>query len=158
MNSAKSITNINDTAFTERGNGGSFAYAYSRLGPEIGLQKLGCGQFVVPPGKSAFPYHAHSELEELCLILSGRGTLRQRGEQREIKEGDLICSSVGVAHQITNTSDEDLSYLVISSQATSDIVHYPDSDKYLAYSSAFDPPLVHISKSDSRVDYYDGEE
>ena len=76
----------------------------------------------------------------------------------EIAEGDLIASVVGVAHQITNTSDEDLRYLVISSQATSDIVHYPDSNKFLAYSSAFAPPLVHISHADSHVDYYEGEE
>lgn len=38
---------------------------FRKLGPSIGLTKLGCCAYVVPPGKAMCPYHAHGELDEM---------------------------------------------------------------------------------------------
>lgn len=157
MNDKHAVTNLAYAELTSNGDGGKFAYQHARLGPKIGLDKLGCGLFIVPPGKSAFPYHAHSTIEELCLVLEGEGTLRQNGVEKPIQPGDIIRSGVGDAHQITNTSESELRYLVISNNENVDVVSYPDSDKILAVSGAFADPLWHMSKQESGTDYYDGE-
>ncbi|HEX7226502.1 MAG TPA: cupin, partial [Candidatus Binatia bacterium] len=40
--------------------GSAFGGSRQRVGAAIGAQKLGYSFFSVPPGKAAFPYHAHT--------------------------------------------------------------------------------------------------
>ncbi|WP_076721240.1 cupin domain-containing protein [Motiliproteus sp. MSK22-1] len=157
MSNAKYVTNLDAATFQSKGDGAKFEYGYSRIGTAIGLKKLGCGLFVVPPGKCAFPYHAHSSIEEMCILLEGEGTLRQNNIEQSIRAGDVIASKITEAHQIINTSDQDLRYLVISNNEPVDVVHYPDSDKILAASMVFDEPILHITRRSAGTDYYDGE-
>ena len=100
MTATKPVANLSEVPGKLRGNGGKFAFQQGRIGPLIGLKKLGCAMFTVPPGKSAFPYHAHSAMEEMCIVLSGTGTLRQDGQMYEIKEGDVIASATRILRQI----------------------------------------------------------
>ncbi|WP_341503252.1 cupin domain-containing protein [Gallaecimonas sp. GXIMD4217] len=151
------LTHIDQPVTDSAGNGDGFQYRYRRLGPELGLAKLGCSLYVVPPGKKAFPYHGHRAIEELFLILAGSGTLRYQGQERPVRAGDLIAAPLGKAHQLLNTSSEDLSYLAISNMAPLDLVLYPDSNKLLAYSELDDDAIRHISRLDDTRDYYDGE-
>ena len=151
------VVNLAQLRYKQRGDGGKFQFQHARLGDQLGLEKLGLGVFVVPPGHSAFPYHAHSSLDELCIILEGEGCLRQNGVEQPIRSGDVIGAACGVAHQIINRSQQDLRYLVISNQAEVDVVHYPDSDKILAVSGAFEKPLWHITRRADNTDYYAGE-
>ncbi|MEQ5817165.1 cupin domain-containing protein [Marinobacter sp. NFXS11] len=157
MTNEKVVTNLDAANFSSKGDGGKFQFKHARIGAMLGLKKLGCGLFVVPPGKCAFPYHAHSTMEEMCIILEGEGTLRQNDTEQPIRGGDVIGSGLGDAHQIINTSDSDLRYVVISNNENVDVVSYPDSDKILAVSGAFGKPLWHITKRESGTDYYDGE-
>lgn len=157
MSDAKFVMNLGAVALRTEGDRGRFQFEYSRIGPDIGMAKLGCGLFVVPPGKSAVPYHAHSTIEELYIVLEGEGTFRHNGTERPIRTGDVIASPVGQAHQIANTSDNALRYLAISNNESVDVVHYPDSDKILAASDSFGAPLRHITRRGAGVDYYDGE-
>lgn len=157
MSDTQPLVNLADPAPKTGGNGGKFEFRQSRIGPLIGLQKLGCSQYVVPPGKIAFPYHAHSLIEEMCVILEGSGTLRQEGQEHPIRAGDVIASPVGKAHQILNTSNSDLRYLVISNNEPVDVVLYPDSDKIGAISTAFGKTLWHFTRRDAATEYYDGE-
>lgn len=46
------------------------------LGPLIGAKKLGCRLKVVPPGKTARPFHAHLANEVMIVVLEGGDTLR----------------------------------------------------------------------------------
>ncbi|MBK6591791.1 MAG: cupin domain-containing protein [Burkholderiales bacterium] len=112
----------------------------------------------MPPGKAAFPYHAHSSMEEMCIVLAGSGTLRQDDVTYAIKEGDVIASGIGKAHQIVNTGVVDLRYLVISNNEKVDVVVYPDSKKTLAVSETLGPVLFHMTKQDLTADYYEGED
>lgn len=157
MSDIRPIVNLAELPVKAGGNGGKFDFKQSRVGPAIGLNKLGCSLYVVPPGKIAFPYHAHSLMEEMCVVLEGSGTLRQEGQEHAIRAGDVIASTVGKAHQIINSSDSDLRYLVISSNEPVDVVLYPDSDKIGAISSAFGKTLWHFTRRDAATEYYDGE-
>ncbi|TQV87016.1 cupin domain-containing protein [Aliikangiella coralliicola] len=157
MSETKSITSLESLELQTRGDGGKFEFGYARLGAEIGLKKLGCGLFVLPPGKCTFPYHAHSTIEEMHIILEGEGTIRHNDKEYSVKAGDVVASNVGDAHQLTNTSDKDLRYLVVSNNENIDVVHYPDSDKILAMSDILGNPLVHITHRNAGTDYYDGE-
>ncbi len=157
MSEVRPIMNLAEAPTKSDGNGGKFEYRQCRMGPTIGLNKLGCSLYIVAPGKTAFPYHAHSVMEEMCVILEGAGTLRQDGQEHAIRAGDVIASAIGKAHQIINTSSADLRYLVISNNEPVDIVLYPDSDKIGAISGAFGKTLWHFTRRDAAVGYYDGE-
>ncbi len=157
MQNANPIMNLGEAPTKSGGNGGKFEFKQYRVGPAIGLQKLGCSLYIVPPGKRAFPYHAHSLMEEMCVVLEGSGTLRQDGQEHSIRAGDVIASSVGKAHQIVNTSSSDLRYIVISNNEAVDVVLYPDSDKIGAISTAFGKTLWHFTRRSAATEYYDGE-
>ena len=158
MSAINPVVALSDLQAKVRGNGKKFVFEHARIGPLIGLEKLGCGLITVPPGKIAFPYHAHSSMEEMCVVLAGSGALRQDEISYAIKEGDVIASGIGKAHQIVNTGSVDLRYLVISNNEKVDVVVYPDSKKTLAVSETLGPILFHMTKQDSTADYYDGEE
>lgn len=158
MGDTKLVTNISEPLTESGGNGKKFQFRYRRLGPLLGLKKIACSVYSVPPGKGAFPYHAHSVIEEMVVILEGSGMLRHEGEERPVKAGDVIASPLGEAHQITNTSEDELRYLAISSNDSTDVVKYPDSGKILAYSLDFPEPLFHMTKAEDATAYYDGED
>jgi uncharacterized cupin superfamily protein len=87
----------------------------------------------VPPGKKAFPHHVHHVNDELFVILSGEGTLRFGAERYSVRSGDVIvCPAGGVerAHQLINTSSDELRYLSISSVELPEVAEYPDSNKF----------------------------
>src|SRR5207248_3828177 len=61
----------------------------------------------IPKGKSYCPYHAHSAESELYLIVSGRGSIRDKNGATEVGPGDAFFFQPGEAHQLSNASDED---------------------------------------------------
>ena len=95
------------------------------------MTQLACALHVVPPGKRAYPFHAHHENEEMFFILSGRGEYRCGEDTFPIKPGDVIAAPAGkTAHQIVNSGAEELRYLGISTIGSIDLVEYPDSNKF----------------------------
>ena len=105
----------------------------------------------VPPGKTNWPYHAHSSQWEMYIILSGRGQLRTAEGKTEVVPGDNFIHPPGEAHQMENTGTEDLVYYVITDNPTSDVGTYPDSNKW------FIKPQRKIFEI-TEVDYFKGEE
>ena len=102
------IVNLADVPLRDFGNGRAFAAKLGRVGPLIGARKLGCMLHIVPPGKTAFPRHAHHTNEEMFFILSGEGTYRLGAESLPIRTNDLIAAPAGdgeTAHQIVNTRE-----------------------------------------------------
>jgi len=157
------VINIADVTLADRGNGKSFAVKWGRVGPELGLNAIGCAIHVVPPGKKAFPFHRHHVMDELFFVLSGEGQYRWGAEILPVKAGDLIAAPAGTkAHQLINTGKEDLRYLGISSISGTEVVEYPDSDKIgvtagvknADFKTATFLGMGRLQK----VDYYDGEE
>src|SRR5512140_923333 len=64
----------------------------------------------IPKGKSYCPYHAHSAESELYLVVSGRGSVRDKDESTIVAAGDAFFFQPGEAHQITNAGDEEFVY------------------------------------------------
>lgn len=127
------ILNIDDLEFQEWSHGERFDARLGAIGQRVGAQKLGYNLTVLAPGKAAFPFHCHRVNEEMFFVLDGNGEIRIGENRHQIKTGDVIACPPGgpeSAHQIVNTSDEDLRYLAVSTQETPEIAEYPDSKKF----------------------------
>ena len=148
---------------------GSFGFRRRRLGAAAAARAIGCSYFEVAPGKTAFPFHFHSALEEVLFVLEGTGTLRLAKESIAVRAGDYVALPPGPegAHQLTNTGGAPLRYLALAGSATPttiDVVGYPDSNK-VAFAAGVDPTkglrsawLMKILKQDQPdLGYYDDE-
>ena len=109
----------------------------------------------VPPGKSNFPYHAHSAQWELYLVSSGKGIVRHKDGTTEVVAGDAFIFGPDEPHQLNNPGPEDLVFYVIADNPIGESAYYPDSKKWKANkSSATDRVVI----KGHETDYFDGEE
>ncbi len=164
---SKPIINIADAKFMDmKGADGAFEAKVGPISHAIGSTGLGCMVTIVPPGKKAFPFHVHHVTHELFVILEGTGEYRFGKETHAIRAGDILAAPAGsgaeFAHQIVNTGTAELKYLGISDKPVSDVVEYPDSDKF-AVNSRFDwnnpkaGGIRYVGRDRRGVDYFDGE-
>src|SRR5262249_1620996 len=49
----------------------------------------------IPPGKSYCPYHSHGAESELYLVISGRGTIRDKDGTSDVTAGDAFFFGPG---------------------------------------------------------------
>ena len=160
----KPIVNLDELEYAEFGKGDRFGATRASVSTRIGATKLGYGVVRLKPGKRAWPYHSHHVNEEMFYILEGSGTLRHADEEYPVRAGDFICSPADPQqpHQIVNTSDQDLSYIALSTEEPTDVFLYPDSDKYGVWhgdKQDREAPsnFVVFARKHSAVDYWDGE-
>lgn len=113
--------------------------------------------YEIPPKKSNYPYHYHTNTTEVFYIISGYGTLKTPKGDKPVGAGDLVvCPPYEKgAHKLTNASEtETLTYLDVDTASDTDIAFYPDSGKVgvLAHGhyAAF------FKKTDEAA-YYEGE-
>jgi len=104
----------------------------------------------LPAGKTNWPLHAHAAQWEAYLIIAGRGRVRTEEGVEAIGAGDFLVHPPGEAHQMINDGPEDLVYYVIADNPQADVIHYPESQKWLA------KPARKVFREE--VDYFDGEE
>lgn len=153
----KRVINLDQLPLEPFTQGSLFASRSVRIGPLLGARDLGYSFDIVPPGKSSCPFHSHRAEEEMFFIVRGRGTLRYGAETREVRAGDVICCPTGgpdTAHQLLNTSGEDLAYLSVSTRKEVEVCEYPDSQKIAAFAAG---QLRHITRGTDIRDYWDGE-
>ncbi len=159
------IMNLADAPLEDWRHGERYAARLFQIGRALGARKLGCRLVELPPGKVAWPMHAHLVNEELFVILEGRGTLRLGDDRHALRSGDVIAipPGPGSAHQIVNDSETDLRYLCLSTMEEPDIVEMPDSGKIGILAGS--PPggdkarrtlTLYLPKA-SAVDYWQGE-
>jgi len=109
----------------------------------------------MPPGKSNFPFHAHSAQWEMYLIVSGNGSVRDKDGNTDVVAGDAFIFGPNEPHQITNSGDVELVYYVIADNPIGESGYYPDSGKWkVNKSSAADRVVI----KNGETDYFDGEE
>src|SRR6266513_5875323 len=113
----------------------------------------------IPKGKSFCPYHSHSAESELYLVVSGRGSVRDKDGSTIVSVGDAFFFQPGEAHQLTNADDDDFVYYVIadnprSGGRTGDSCYYPDSGKWAVAREGSEELIV----KGTEADYFDGEE
>ena len=106
----------------------------------------------IPPGKTAYPYHAHSAQWEFYHVISGKGVVRHKEGTTAIEPGDAFIFKPGEPHQLINNDAKDLILYVVADNPLGESCHYPDSGKWSV-------PLPERRLVRSEVlDYYDGEE
>jgi uncharacterized cupin superfamily protein len=108
----------------------------------------------IPKGKSYCPYHSHGAESELYLVISGRGSVRDRNGFTEVGPGDAFFFGPGEAHQLTNAGEEDFAYYVIADNPRGDSCYYPDSGKWAVQCEGAEEAIV----QGKVADYYQGEE
>jgi uncharacterized cupin superfamily protein len=108
----------------------------------------------IPKGKTLCPYHSHSAESELYLVVSGKGTIRDKGGTTTVTAGDAFFFGPGDAHQLTNAGEEDFVYYVIADNPRGDSCYYPDSGKFAVMTEGTDEVIV----KGTETDYFDGEE
>jgi quercetin dioxygenase-like cupin family protein len=123
---------------------------------------LGLSMWELLPKQTQVPYHFHHGADELILVLRGRPTLRTPAGERELEAGDVVHFPKGPAgaHQVINRTDEPIRYVLASSNASPEVVEYPDSRK-IAVASRLESQLGERLWSVLRfedVDYFEGEE
>lgn len=132
----------------------------------LGAQKLGYGLTVLPPGKSAFPFHNHVVNEEMFLVLEGEGELHFGDGVFPIRSGDVIACPPGGqerAHQIVNTSNRELRFLGVSTRLSPDIAEYPNTGKFGVLGEMPAGPdgrprvLRFLGREQDSLRYWDGE-
>jgi uncharacterized cupin superfamily protein len=124
----------------------------ARFGPSIGGEQLGGSVYELDPGDSVCPYHYEDPEEEWLLVLVGRPTLRDPVGEHELVEGDLVCFPKGPdgAHKVTNSTEETVRILMLSTRAEPAISVYPDSNKLGVF------PMRKLFRIKDAVDYWDG--
>lgn len=162
----KHIVNIADLDFRPFGSGEKYGASVGAIGVRVGAQKLGYNITILPPGKRAYPAHAHRANEEMFFVIEGEGEVRIGSERFPIRRGDFISCPAGgaeVAHQIVNTSSTELKYLAVSTKITPELVEYPDSKKFgilaeVGKSADGKPEYFRfVGRPENGVDYFDGE-
>ena len=159
------IMNLDKLSYLTRAHGDTFECQIAPVGAELESRKLGFNITIVPPGKRAFPYHAHRGNEEMFFILEGEGSVRIDGAVHRIRKGDFISLPPGrdTAHQIINDSKAPLRYLAVSTMEIPEVVEYPDSSK-LGVTAGTSPgrpaapdSIRHFTRLEDAVDYWTGE-
>ena len=142
---------------SDAGRPDGFGFSFARLGPQLGAKLVGATIYELPPGQTTFPYHYEYGCEEWLLVVTGRPTLRDPEGEHELEPGDVVCFPEGPegAHGVTNSSDEPVRVVILSTKAFPAVAVYPDSDKIgLWTGNEADDVMV---RRESGVDYWDRE-
>ena len=99
--------------------------------------------YASPGGKFTGSY------KELSLALGAA-----KNKSYAVTTGDVIIHPPGDAHQIINTGEGDLTYILIAESPPVDICRYPDSNKVGIFDDGDRRDLFRATE----VDYFDGEE
>jgi len=158
-----SIVHEDDVEWVTSERGTVFANRRRRLAAAAGGEGLGCSMVEVPPGKTAWPFHAHLANEEAIYVLEGHATLRLGDRRHPLSPGDYVAlrARAEEAHQIINTSDAPVRYLIFSTMHPTDVVVYPDSNKRGVFvggaPGAADRDVTAFFPADADVGYWDAE-
>src|SRR5438067_7231699 len=108
----------------------------------------------IPKGKFLCPYHSHSAESELYVVVSGRGSVRDKDGSTSVTSGDAFFFGPGEAHQLSNAGEEDFVYYVIADNPLGDGCFYPDSGKFAVWKENNEEVIV----KGTEADYFEGEE
>lgn len=148
-----------DTFASPKGN---FGAVFREL---FTVEETGCPfdleHVTIAPGKRNFPFHSHGAMWEMYYVLSGTATMRTDEETVKVEAGDGYLCPPGMAHQIINETDEDVTYLVIANEPPFDACYYPDSGKLMPRAKAVWKPMPEAKRfwrADEEATYFTGEE
>jgi len=151
--------NLFDGELRETRERPGFSWRRTKVGDEIGGEKIGASLYELEPGERSFPYHYEYGNEEWLIVVGGRPTLRAPDGEHELRPGDVVCFPEGPegAHQVRNDTDEPVRVLIASTKRQPDAAVYPDSGKMGVWSGNEDADPGRMFRIESEVDYWDGE-
>lgn len=108
------------------------AFLYSDSG---GLTQFGALVEILPPGSFSSVTHWHAQEDEMIYVIEGTATVKEGDEVYTLTPGEGATFKAGnpLGHQVENTSDQPLKYLVIGTRSRADTVTYPDHDRVLRF-------------------------
>ena len=88
-----------------------------------------------PPGSRTSLKHSHQNEDEFIHVIAGSVTLEKGGTTTLMGIGNAACFRAGdpVGHCLENTSDADVTYLVVGTRCADDVVTYPEHDRRLIF-------------------------
>lgn len=138
------IVHVDDVPVRERRSGTVSSHARS-LGTAAGSLRTGLSLYDIDAGKLMNPPHAHSEEEEIYVVLHGSGTLdvwphtRAAGEpgswpggheRHPLRAGSTVAARAGTGRALSLEAGPDgLRVLAFSQRRPNDICFYPRSGK-----------------------------
>jgi mannose-6-phosphate isomerase-like protein (cupin superfamily) len=105
------LDQVKMSPFEDRGNPVGQIGLYLQ-GQTAGCSSLVTGRFILEPGKSPHPPHVHDD-EEILIIASGQGDIICNGRTTKVGPGSLMYSTPNVAHGITNTGEQPLTFFFV---------------------------------------------
>lgn len=100
------------------------------LSDRVGMQRVQLSLGRIQPGRESFIPHSHTTQEEFIFILSGRADVEINGERTKVGPGDYVGFPIdGAVHQLYNTGDEELVYLMGGERTATDMSHFPSLNK-----------------------------
>lgn len=133
-----SVLRSADLHWRSHDDGHTHAAEHAALAAALGLNKLGARRVRVPPGKAAWPLHAHLANDELLFILAGNGRYHIGDKHFDVGPGDCLGAPAGAgnAHQLTNTGDTTLEYLIVSTMCEPDVLLYPERGCFAVFAGS----------------------
>jgi|SRR5215216_277646 len=128
-----------------------------RFGRRIGARRIGGSVYEIPAGQSICPYHYELGDEEWLIVLAGRPTVRDPDGDHQLAPGDTVCFPEGPAgaHKVTNTTDETVRVLMLSTMRAPAVAIYPDSEKIGVWAAPGAPEGLY--RRETKVEYFDRE-
>ncbi|MGJ8529963.1 cupin domain-containing protein [Maritalea sp.] len=163
---SKAFVRLADLKTEKFSHGKSYESDDAGIADALGLTKIGAAYTVVPPGKTACPFHVHHGEDEMFIVLSGAGEYRFGETKHHVKAGDVLGAPIGgpeYAHQLWNTGQEPLVYIAISSKADIDVCEYPDTGKFAVMSGRGKPRrhgsswFTYNGRHQNSLSYFDGD-
>ncbi|MCG8453441.1 MAG: cupin domain-containing protein [Spirochaetales bacterium] len=101
------------------------------LAKEAGMEDFSCTIKSLPQGSYSYPFHYHHNSNEMFVILSGKGELRDGDGIQNVNKGDIVFCEKGStgAHQLHNPHKENLVYIDLRTLNKFDLCEYPDTGK-----------------------------
>jgi uncharacterized cupin superfamily protein len=154
------MPNIDDLEPLELRDQPGFRARRSRLGWSLGAERLGLSVWEIEPGEAAYPYHYHLTEEEVVIVLAGTPSVRTGSGWTQLAEGDAVRFGTGEqgGHQVANWGTTTARFLAISTNGTSDVVIYPESDKVGVFERLVGRRgLSQLFRREDAVEYHHGE-
>jgi uncharacterized cupin superfamily protein len=125
------VPNLGDLEFDDVRSGNGIHIRRARLGPTVGVTRVGASVWELPPGQAAYPFHYHLTEDEILILLEGTLSLRTPDGWSELAEGDVAGFPVGEAgaHQVVNRGESTARFLAISNSGATEAVVQPDANK-----------------------------
>ena len=120
---------------------------YCAFEGEARFPQLGINLNALPPGRPMAMYHRENEQEDF-LVLAGEAVLVVEGQERPLRQWDLVHCPAGTDHVIVGAGEQPCLVLAVGARTGGGGLVYPESEAARRYGAA-----VQRETSDPREAY-----